>query len=88
MVIYAGTTDSLILRDDLEQRTALGSRYVHVQSTPAATWTVQHNLGTKPPLVFELASDPNSMVMTDVTYPSLNTAVVEWPSAESGKAYI
>lgn len=87
MVIYAGA-DDLILRQGLEPQALRGSRYMHVQSTPAATWTVQHNLNTRPAIVFELDSDPNSLVMTDVTYPSLNTAVVEWPSAESGKAYI
>ena len=64
------------------------TRYTHTQVVAAATWTITHNLGTKPAIVFELDSDPNGMVLTDITYPNLNTAVVEWPTAESGKAYI
>lgn len=67
---------------------ASGNTFVHVQSTPAATWTITHNLGTKPAVVLELASDPDALVFTDLTYPDLNTVVVEWPTAESGKAYL
>lgn len=62
--------------------------FIHTQSTPAATWTIPHNRGTKPDLVITLDTEPESRVYTDVTYPDLNTAVVELPSASTGKAYI
>lgn len=70
---------------------AAGPAGVHLPPflfTAAATWTVVHNLGRKPPVVLELASDPAGVYITDVTYPDLNTLVVEWPAPESGKAYV
>jgi hypothetical protein len=73
---------------DVDAATGAESPFVHVQSSAAATWTVTHNRGTKPPLVLELDSSPGERVYSDVTYPDLNHAVVEWPSAETGRAYI
>lgn len=63
-----------------------GGAYIHSQPTPAATWTIVHNLGYKPDLRLFLTADPTVRVYTDVTYPDTNTAVVTWPSAESGWA--
>lgn len=54
------------------------------QFTSAATWTVQHNLGSKPEIVLVIDDE---RVYAGVTYPDNNTAVVEWPSAQSGWAY-
>lgn len=62
--------------------------YIHTQSSPASTWTVVHNRGTKPPVVIELAAFPGEAVYTDVTYQDLNTLIIELPSAASGAAYI
>lgn len=67
---------------------APGSSFSYRQDTPAATWTVQHNLGRKPAVVLFLDEDPNTPVYTDITYPDLNTVVVEWPSPETGWAEI
>jgi hypothetical protein len=60
----------------------------YVQLVPASTWTITHNLGTVPSVVLLTDSDPGIPVITDFSYPDLNTVVVEWPSAESGKAYL
>ncbi len=62
--------------------------HVHDQSTPAATWTVTHNRGSKPPIVLVLDADPSEPVFASLAYPDLNTITVELPSAETGKAYI
>ncbi len=62
--------------------------YIHEQTTPAATWTIEHGLGSRPDLLLFLDSFPDEPVFTDVTYPDENTAVVEWPSEETGKVYI
>jgi len=67
---------------------AAGATYVHTQSTPAATWTIPHNLNTILSVVLLLDSDPTNPVWSDVSYPDLNTAVVSLPSAASGKAYL
>lgn len=65
-----------------------GGTYVHTQASPAATWTIPHNLNTILSVVILLDSAPTVPVYTDVTYPDLNHAVLTFPSAESGKAYL
>jgi hypothetical protein len=65
-----------------------GGGYLHEQAAPAATCTVEHGLGTKPSIVVVLASAPTEPVYTDVEYPDDFTAVIAFPSAESGWAYI
>jgi hypothetical protein len=62
--------------------------YTQPSDSPAATWTWIHNLNSRPPITTFLDSDPEEPVITDVFYPDLNTVVIEWPSPESGKAYI
>ncbi len=64
-----------------------GSSYIYNQEAPAATWTIQHNLGFKPAVVLELASNPTELIYTDIYYPDLNTIIVEWPTPESGKVF-
>lgn len=63
-----------------------GTRYEFIQASPAATWTIQHNLNAYPSFLFFTDGDPDTPVFTDVTYPDSNTAVVTWPSPESGRA--
>jgi hypothetical protein len=58
------------------------------QAVPAATWTVLHDRNTKPPVLLITDSDGDQTVFTDVTYPDDSTIVIEWPSAESGWAYV
>jgi hypothetical protein len=64
-----------------------GSHYIYEQATPAATWTIEHNLGVKPAVVLELASNPTELIYTDIFYPDLNTIIVEWPNPETGKVF-
>lgn len=63
------------------------SEYVHHQVVAASTWTVLHDLSTKPDLVLILDEDPGVRVYTDVNYPDDSTAVVEWPTPVTGYAY-
>lgn len=65
-----------------------GDTYSFQQVAPAATWTIEHNLGTKPPVALFLDEDPHVPVHTDVSYPDNNTIVIEWPSPESGWAFM
>lgn len=62
--------------------------HIHSQPTPAATWTITHNRNSKPPVVVVLDGAEDEPVFTGVTYPDLNTAVVEMPEALAGTAYI
>lgn len=65
-----------------------GELYEHIQSSPAAAWTIPHNLNTRPTVVFVLDSDPTEPVTTDYWFVDLNNVLVEWPSPESGRAYL
>jgi hypothetical protein len=57
------------------------------QVSPAATWTIQHNQGTRPQFMLFVDSDPDEPVFTDILYPDLNTAVIEWTQPETGWAF-
>lgn len=62
------------------------SRYVHVQSSAATTWTITHNLKMYPSVT--VVDSGGTHVMGDVTYTTLNTASVSFTSPFSGKAYL
>lgn len=64
------------------------SEYVHTQAVAAGSWNITHNLGKFPSVVLVLNSAPDESVVTDVHYTSEDTLIVEWPSPESGKAYL
>ena len=60
------------------------SGFIHTQSTPAATWTITHNLG-RVPLSCEV-SISDEVVYTDVSYPDSTTAVLTFASPQTGTA--
>lgn len=59
--------------------------YEHVQIAPAATWTINHNLGKKPNIsVYDGNGDE---VLIPVTHVNDNTAQVNWSQPSTGRAY-
>lgn len=58
--------------------------YTHTQSSPAATWTINHNLGFKPSV--ELLNAGSQEIEGDVLHPSTNQAVVYFTSSVAGFA--
>ena len=66
----------------------VAGRYTHDQITPAAEWTVQHNLGTYPTVVLFLDTAPDEQVYTDLSYASDDLLYISFPSPESGRAYL
>jgi len=62
------------------------SRYVHNQPSPATTWNITHNLKMYPSVT--IVDSSGTHVMGEVTYDSLNTAMVSFTSPFSGKAYL
>ncbi len=62
-----------------------GSSYVHVQSAAAATWTVEHNLGTKP--VVAVVSTGGDLLLAEIAYPSNSTTVITFGQPYAGSAY-
>lgn len=59
-------------------------RYKHIQSTPARAWVITHNLNTEPLLNIVVNG---TVTGCRVTYPSLDSALIEFNNDVSGTAY-
>lgn len=64
------------------------AHFVHVQSVPAASWQVTHNLGRRSMPTLLLDDEPSVPVETDVVFADDNTLTVIWPSPVTGRVYI
>jgi hypothetical protein len=62
-------------------------RYTHVQSAATSTWSVQHNLGTRPGGV-SIVDSAENVVIGDVLYVSDNAMTITFSASFGGKAYI
>ena len=61
-------------------------RYVHTQAIAASTWTINHNLGTKPNIV--IVDSSNTHLFGDVTYVSNSQVILSFSVPFSGYAYL
>lgn len=61
-----------------------GGGYVFTQSTAAATWTINHNLGHVPSV--EVFDSGSQEIEADVSHPSVNTAVIVFTVPTAGFA--
>lgn len=60
-----------------------GPQYTHTQSVANSSWTVAHNLGRNPDVATIVGDE---IVDGRVTYPTLDSALVEFSSSVSGVA--
>ncbi len=60
--------------------------YVHDQSVPAATWTINHNLGYFPNVT--VVDSAGNQVIGQVQYISLNSMTINFNASFGGKAYL
>jgi len=58
--------------------------YVHTQSTPATTWTINHNLGFRPTV--ELLDSGSQEIDGEISHPTVNQTVVTLSPATAGLA--
>lgn len=63
-----------------------GQTYTFNQGTPAATWTIAHNLGQYPSVT--VVDSGGTVVGGDVEYIDLNNLVVSFNLPFGGKAYL
>jgi hypothetical protein len=63
----------------------VADQFVHEQTNPSATWTIDHNLGKHPAIVFE--DETGAIFGGALTYPHANRAVATFNGAKRGKAY-
>lgn len=60
--------------------------YVYEQSTPATQWTINHNLGKNPSVT--IVDSANDAVFGEINYPNINTTILTFSAAFSGKAFL
>jgi hypothetical protein len=58
--------------------------YLHQQLVPAATWTIDHGLGKEPSVT--VIDSGGSVVIGDVSYPTLNRVVLIFSAPFGGRA--
>lgn len=61
-----------------------GSAYLHTQTVPAAVWTINHNLGTRPAVAILDAG--GNEIEADVTHLSMNQLVIRFAIPIAGVA--
>jgi len=61
-----------------------GAAYVHTQSTPATTWTINHNLGFRPTV--ELLDSGSQEIDGAISHPTVNQTIVTLNPATAGLA--
>lgn len=87
-VMQAVTVPQSLALDLLARVTALEAAapagYVHVQAAPAATWTINHNLGFQPAV--ELIDVAGNAFNAWVHHVSANTAMVHLTAPAAGMA--
>lgn len=64
--------------------TGTGSGFEHIQSSPAATWTIPHGFGRFPFSLLVLVG--GQMVIPDAEFPDGNTAVLTFAAPTAGRA--
>ena len=65
-----------------------GGSYIHDQSTSAITWTINHNLDTRPVNIVVTDRNYNLILIEDVEYVSSNTIEITFPSTQDGWATV
>lgn len=63
--------------------------YTHVQSSPSASWLINHNLGRYPlcQVLIDIDGDTfPELVIADVEHNSVNQTAITFPSAQTGRA--
>jgi len=63
---------------------ATSAGYIHTQSVPAETWTINHNLGFRPSV--ELLDSGGQEIDGAVSHPSVNQTVITLSPATAGLA--
>ena len=64
----------------------ISEQYIHTQSVPSTTWTINHNLSGFP--VVTIVDSANTVGLGEIEYPSSTQTIVRFSAAFSGKAYL
>ena len=78
-------TEGQVLKSTGTQVKWIDVRHTHTQSVASATWSITHNLDTRPSVTIVDSSE--EVVYAEVEYTSDNAVTITFSSAQSGKAY-
>jgi len=70
----------------IQPGTGGGASFEFTQPTPAASWSITHNLGVHPSVT--IVDTGGTVIDPDIHYDSVNALTVTFGSATSGKAYL
>lgn len=85
---FAGESGGKKLIDwsKITNKSGVDFTYIHNQSSPSATWTINHNLGYRPAVsTFDSAG---SEMVGEVTHTNTNQSIVYFAASFSGNAYL
>ena len=85
-IVVNTTTNEVIVTAPGPQGNAAQIFYTHTQATPAAVWTINHNLGGKPTAV--VLDSAGTQCEGTFSYPSNDQMIITFTSAFTGAAYI
>jgi len=85
-VTNSGTATAAVFDFTLEAGPATNSTELFEQAISASTWTINHNQGRYPSI--DVIDSAGTHVIGDISYTSLNQAVVTFDNAFAGKAII
>jgi hypothetical protein len=63
-----------------------GTVYLHEQTTPSATWIINHNVGRRVAVI--LFDDDGNVVQSDIENGTDNQATVTWSQPTTGSALV
>tara|TARA_B110000908_G_C10264589_1_gene462439 strand:- start:398 stop:826 length:429 start_codon:yes stop_codon:yes gene_type:complete len=78
-------TAGQVLKSTGSQVQWIDVRYTHSQSVASATWSVTHNLATRPSVT--IVNTAEEVVYAEIEYTSDNAVTITFTNAQSGKAY-
>jgi len=84
VTVTKGDTTVVTVTTAGPQGPAGGAAYVHTQTTPSTTWTINHNLGYRPAV--ELLDTGSQEIDAEIAHPSVNQTVVTLNPATAGLA--
>ena len=67
---------------------SLGGGYQHTQTSAATTWTINHNLNTRPLNVDVVDGSYDLIITEDIRFPDTNTVEITFPNPQSGYAIL
>ena len=81
-----GTSEDIIIESSAFRNS--GSAYIHTQTSPLSTWTVNHNFNEQYPIVNVYDSSDEIVLPSQILAVDANTLSITFPSPQSGHATV